>query len=571
MTPLFNLILASQEELSDEVLCSLLNINPHHYTYPWRGDGNVINRIVESIRNSPSTKTPVAHQFFAEALWRLYKHKLGLESVNQELRNYVLKHLPLHLRSAGERAKLQEVLTDFSFAMLRCSSGFIDILLKDYREARNERFLAELDVWSDAIVSNSHLLRVPPAGWTIEQVFLQIAINHADNSPLTTAAEEWKRRNIPEWTPIASVARPSEYVPSACIDVFPDNYDLQRLTECWSKWRESALEIPYKSICRRESNLTWGGKPSIEEQGESVGVHYEDEVVDRLQPPLYTNEIVEPERLPDGRIIGMSDENTLCIWDATTGQCVISFSSDNAVESYIVLPKYLLLIERKEIEIWNVRTNAREVVLSGYSDFLYEIKRCKGKYLTWHQPDRLPVLGNERTGGELRVWDDFTGECLSVLNYPAGHIDDLIFPDGRIAWLPTPNTISIYDISNNKSLTIPAKSISNECLPIILSNNRIATWSTNLAICIWDCSTGQCTQTLTGHTNAIAGMLELHDGKLASFGADRTIRLWNLQSGKCVQVMTGHSGSILEALECSPGLLASHATDGFVRLWNYES
>jgi WD40 repeat protein len=44
---------------------------------------------------------------------------------------------------------------------------------------------------------------------------------------------------------------------------------------------------------------------------------------------------------------------------------------------------------------------------------------------------------------------------------------------------------------------------------------------------LWDPATGECVQTLTGHTRAVCCVAFSPDGLLATGGADRTVRLWN--------------------------------------------
>jgi hypothetical protein len=80
---------------------------------------------------------------------------------------------------------------------------------------------------------------------------------------------------------------------------------------------------------------------------------------------------------------------------------------------------------------------------------------------------------------------------------------------------------------------------------------QLATGSTDGSVCLWGTADGQPISVLKGHTNwvrcvqfspAQAPELQRHSGELlASASQDRTIRLWNPQTGQCLNTLRGHT------------------------------
>ena len=58
---------------------------------------------------------------------------------------------------------------------------------------------------------------------------------------------------------------------------------------------------------------------------------------------------------------------------------------------------------------------------------------------------------------------------------------------------------------------------------------------------LWDVASGECLQTLEGHSHWVSSVSFSPDGKkLASGSGDNTVKLWDVQSGQCLQTLEGH-------------------------------
>jgi WD40 repeat protein len=55
---------------------------------------------------------------------------------------------------------------------------------------------------------------------------------------------------------------------------------------------------------------------------------------------------------------------------------------------------------------------------------------------------------------------------------------------------------------------------------------------------LWDTNTGQCLQTLQGHTDWVSSVAWSWDGQtLATGSSDETIKLWDVDTGKCLKTL----------------------------------
>jgi WD40 repeat protein len=90
---------------------------------------------------------------------------------------------------------------------------------------------------------------------------------------------------------------------------------------------------------------------------------------------------------------------------------------------------------------------------------------------------------------------------------------------------------------------------------------------------IWDVDTGECLQTLQGHTEAAWSVAWRADGQmLASGGFDSIIRLWDIHTGECLRTLSGHASMIFGvAWHRDSRLLASCSSDATIKIWDTQT
>ena len=69
---------------------------------------------------------------------------------------------------------------------------------------------------------------------------------------------------------------------------------------------------------------------------------------------------------------------------------------------------------------------------------------------------------------------------------------------------------------------------------------RLASASYDNTVKIWDASSGECLQTLEGHSNRVTSVAFSPDSaRLASASKDNTVKIWDASSGECLQTFEG--------------------------------
>eukprot|EP01047_Picozoa_sp_COSAG01_P127902 COSAG01_NODE_57202_length_313_cov_2.490654_1_plen_88_part_10 len=65
---------------------------------------------------------------------------------------------------------------------------------------------------------------------------------------------------------------------------------------------------------------------------------------------------------------------------------------------------------------------------------------------------------------------------------------------------------------------------------------------------VWSAATGECVQTLAGHSGRVLSAQFSPDGQnIVSASDDETVRVWSAATGECVQTLAGHSDWVLSA------------------------
>jgi WD40 repeat protein len=87
---------------------------------------------------------------------------------------------------------------------------------------------------------------------------------------------------------------------------------------------------------------------------------------------------------------------------------------------------------------------------------------------------------------------------------------------------------------------------------------------------IWDASSGECLQTLKGHSEWVWSVAFSHDSVwLASASSDHTVKIWDVSSGECLQTLKCHSNMVSSvAFSHDSVWLASASGDCTVKIWD---
>lgn len=286
---------------------------------------------------------------------------------------------------------------------------------------------------------------------------------------------------------------------------------------------------------------------------------------------------------PDGSILASDKDNTIQLWDATTGQEVEMkklfwvdiaghFTAD--INSIAFSPDGRMIAggihERGTICLWDAATGEQ----------LRAIREDAANPLHWINTVAFSVdskiFASGSEDGTLHLRDVENGKKLRTLTENTENIFSIAFSsDGKtLASGNSGNTIRLWDITTGEKLKT-LRGHTHWVFSVAFSpNGRIlASGSRDKTIRLWDTTTGQHLKTFIGHTAVIWSVAFSPDGRtLASGSADKTIRLWNTATGEQRALLTGHVASVRSVAFNPDGVtLASGSEDSTIRLWDLTS
>ena len=147
---------------------------------------------------------------------------------------------------------------------------------------------------------------------------------------------------------------------------------------------------------------------------------------------------------PDGRkIIAVSGDNTIRIWDAQTGECIRAITENELCSaSFSPDGKKIVSSSRdKTIRIWDTKTGKIIKALEGHKESVWEaFFSSDGK--------RIVSTSLDKT---VRIWDVKTGECIHQFGNPYTPYKLIkcatLSPNGEtILLVLSDNTIHISDL-----------------------------------------------------------------------------------------------------------------------------
>lgn len=259
------------------------------------------------------------------------------------------------------------------------------------------------------------------------------------------------------------------------------------------------------------------------------------------------------------QIVSVSQDNTLRIWNISTGECYrIIFGHTNWVRCVVSLTDNRIVSgsDDKTLCVWDGDTGKLIRMLIGHSDWI----RCIAVL-----SDGLIASGSyDRT---VRVWDIKQGKCVMILE---GHTDwvrcVVEISNRRLASGSQDGIIRIWDVDLGECInTIKGHTDCVRCIAM-LNNQHIVTGSYDETLRVWDSITGECLGTLVGHTGSVNCITTLPNGFIVSGSDDKTIRIWDVSSGNCVKTIPNQESPVASVAAVSGELIAVGLDNGILKI-----
>jgi WD40 repeat protein len=276
---------------------------------------------------------------------------------------------------------------------------------------------------------------------------------------------------------------------------------------------------------------------------------------------------------PDGkRLASASGDGTVRVWDTVTGQATLLLKGHtNGVNAVAFSPDGKRLASASEdqmVKVWDASSGQQMLTLKGHEEEVYCVA---------FSPDgkRLASAGVDQT---VRVWDGTTGQELLTLRGHTNWVMSVAFsPDGkRLASAGWQSTVKGWDTtSGQETLTLKGHPNAYGIYAVAFSpdGKHLASASNDQAVKVWDATDGQEVLTLKGHTDAVSSVVFSPDGKrLVSASKDRTVKVWDAMSDQEALTLKGHTNVVWSVAFSPDGKrLASASFDQTVKVWDAAS
>lgn len=276
---------------------------------------------------------------------------------------------------------------------------------------------------------------------------------------------------------------------------------------------------------------------------------------------------------PDGnRIATSSLDNTAKVWDAVTGQEVLSVvcSRERGCNAAVFSPdgKFLATAGGDTIaRVWDISSSREVLTLKGHIDRVYSVAYSA-------DGNRLATAGPD---GRTIIWDASSGERLITLSEEPGIETYWVAfsPDG--SEVVTANTDfaegwgTVWDIeTGQKRFNLPGNATIVRSASFSPDGKTIVTTGDDQTAKLWNADTGEKLLTLYGHTDSVSFAAFSPDGtRLATSSFDRHAKVWDVATGRELMDLAGHTRD-LSSVGFSPDgqRIVTSSVDATTKVWS---
>ena len=267
------------------------------------------------------------------------------------------------------------------------------------------------------------------------------------------------------------------------------------------------------------------------------------------------------------RLASGSDDGTAKIWDAVSGEELLTLNSQSGeVTNVVFSPDGALLATAGSdgrARVWDSQNGKELLTLAGHDAPIHGIA---------FSPDGMRIVTAGADGIAI-VWQTATGKQLLTLRGHNDAIWKVVYnPDGtRLLTGSLDQTAKVWDAKDGKELlTLSGHTWNVETVAFSPDGKQILTGSTDITAKLWDASSGAELLTFAGHDRAVYGGAFSPDGMhIATVSDDGTAKVWDSVTGHTQVTLSGHLGAVTRVRFTPDGnRLVTSGIDGTLRIWD---
>jgi WD40 repeat protein len=268
---------------------------------------------------------------------------------------------------------------------------------------------------------------------------------------------------------------------------------------------------------------------------------------------------------PDGTKVASAGAQAVVIWDAATGQRLLTLPARVNAAGIAFSPdgsQVASAVGDSTVKVWDASTGKVVVTLAK------EAHAITDESVAFSPDGKLLALAG--ADNDVKVWDPATRQRILTLKGEDLCHGVAFSPDGRRLASSSKGTVLVWNTATGEVVfRCPGHEKWVNSVAWAPDGSRLASAGEDRTVRIWDAATGKELLVLGVHTDAVRGIAFSPDSRrLTSASADRTVKVWDAATGKEELVLKGHTGPVqCVAFRPDGAQILSGSKDGTVRVW----